>query len=126
VKPRRALTLVCLVVLVACLVVPVFAADAAKKKAKKKGKKAYDYENSRYKAYHELSDSEPRTYRFDARGNPIPPPGSKKKGAKGAKKASSDAPAAEEEKAASEEPAAESCSPGESCGADGAKAEKTE
>jgi hypothetical protein len=119
VKLRRLLSIACLLLLVACLVMPALAADAAvKKKLKKKAKKGYDYENSRYKSYHALVDGEPKTYRFDARGNPVPPPGSKKKGAKGKKAASSEEPAAD-----AEAPAADGCESGASCGADGAKAE---
>lgn len=34
-------------------------------------KKGYDYEKSKYKSYRALTDSEPRTYRFDEKGNPI-------------------------------------------------------
>lgn len=40
--------------------------------AKKKG---YDYEKSKYKS---LTESEPKSYKFDAKGNPIPPAAKKK------------------------------------------------
>lgn len=46
----------------------------ARSKSKNDKKKNYDYEKSKYKAYRALTDSEPRTYRFDEKGNPIPPP----------------------------------------------------
>ena len=65
-------------------------AATSKKKAKKKG---YDYDKSRYKAYGVLTDPEPRTYRFDENGNPVPPPGSKKTAKKAKKKKSDDAAA---------------------------------
>lgn len=71
-------------------------APKPKKKAKKggKGKKGYDYEASKYKSYRTLSDNEPRSYRFDESGKPIPP-GGKKKPAKKKKKV--EAPPAEDE-----------------------------
>jgi hypothetical protein len=62
---------------------------AALAKTKKKKKKSDDYDESRYKAYGVLVDHESHTYRFDERGNPIPPPEAKKKGKK-KKKVSSD------------------------------------
>ena len=80
---------------------PAFSAPA-KKKVKKK---AYDYENSKYKAYQELTD-EPRTYRFDERGNPIPPKDKKKAAAKKKKKSEAEA----------KEPAeGRACGAGEAC-----------
>ncbi len=85
---RRLLTLfLALCIAVACLG-PAFCAPA-KKKAKKK---AYDYENSKYKAYRELAD-EPRTYRFDERGNPILPKDKKKAAAKKKKNSEEKEPA---------------------------------
>ena len=105
----------------------------SKKKAKKKAK-GYDYENSRYKAYKELV-GEPKTYRFDERGNPIPPPDAKKKQAgKKKKKILSDEAAVSPEDSdpasptgdSGDAPAAENCAEGESCGAGAAKAEKAE
>jgi hypothetical protein len=61
--------------LIALLV--AFPASAAGKTKKKP--KPYDYESSKYKAYRALTDDEPKSYRFDMKGNPIPPVSSKKK-----------------------------------------------
>lgn len=53
---------------------------AALAKAKKVKKKAKDPDaGSRYKFFHALDDHQSPTYRFDAYGNPIPPPESRKK-----------------------------------------------
>jgi hypothetical protein len=90
------------------------AASTSEKKRPKKKPAAYDYEKSRYKAYKALVD-EPRTYRFDERGNPIAPPAPGKKGAKKSKAAP---PQAEE---APPKPACEqdnSCGPGDEKPAD--------
>ena len=48
------------------------------KKSAKSKKKGYDYEKSKYKAYRVLTDKETRSYKFDEKGNPIPPASKKK------------------------------------------------
>ncbi len=94
---RRALPLLLASALLAAWLAPAAKADdgasagasvmpeVAHKKPKKK-KKGYDYEKSRYKAYGALTDLEPKTYKFDENGNPVPPPGSKKTASKKKKK----------------------------------------
>lgn len=63
---------------------PLFASDEAavepvKKPAKKKPvKKGYDYERSKYKS-RELAEGEVKTYRFNAKGEPVLPADKKKK-----------------------------------------------
>lgn len=59
--------------------------ERPKKKAKKK---AYDYEQSKYKAYKALTEDQERTYRFNERGEPVKPGAKKKKAKKPAKKSS--------------------------------------
>ena len=46
---------------------------------KKGSEKPYNYEKSKYKAYHAFTGKK-RTYRFDSKGKPIAPPKSSKKG----------------------------------------------
>lgn len=92
---------------------------AAAKPKKKAAKKAYDYEKSKYKAYGALVDKEPKTYRFDNKGNPIPPPSKKKKSSK---KKSLPAkavpkPALRSAEAPKDDPPGKSCGSGESCAA---------
>lgn len=80
-------------------------AGAAEGARKKKKVKKDEYENNKYKSYRVLTPEEPRTYRFDAKGNPIPVDKPKKKRKK--KRLSS-----EDEAAASceESPESEACS----------------
>lgn len=71
------------------------AAPKAKSKSKKKAKgqskaKKKEAESSQYRFPNALSDGEPKTYRFDANGNPIPPPSKKKKTTKKKKKKGAD------------------------------------
>lgn len=61
----RALALLCLMLLSA-------GASAAEGVGKKKKSKKDEYEGSKYKSYRVLTDEEPRTYRFDENGQPIP------------------------------------------------------
>lgn len=67
--------------------------EAPKPKKSKKAKKAkgYDYEASKYKSYRTLADNEPKSYKFDEAGKPIPP-GGKKKPVKKKKKAEAPPP----------------------------------
>ena len=95
--PRRRLVVVAALCLVAASLTPAFA--TVKKKTKKKG---YDYDKSRYKAYGALTDLEPKTYRFDENGNPVPPPGSKKTAKKKKKSAAASCDGAEACAASSE------------------------
>ncbi len=64
--------------------------SAPKTKKKKKGKSAKkngkEDEPSKYLYPNTLSDGQPRTYRFDANGNPIDPEGAKKPAGKKKKK----------------------------------------
>ncbi|MDD5657391.1 MAG: hypothetical protein PHF00_09085 [Elusimicrobia bacterium] len=62
-------------------------APPAPKRQTKRKKKEYDYSKSKYKVYRALTGKEPRTYRFDENGNPIPPADKKKKTVKKNKKA---------------------------------------
>lgn len=75
--------LLTLLLVVAC-VLPAFAAK--KKAVKKKVKSGDDYEQSKYRAYKELSSSDEHSYRFDQYGNPISADAKKKKPAKKKKK----------------------------------------
>lgn len=57
---------------------PAFSQDeVAKPKPKKKPVKAYDYDRSKYKS-RELTEGEIKTYRFNAKGEPVVPGGKKK------------------------------------------------
>lgn len=88
--------------LVLCALLLAISAGAAEAAKKKKKVKKDEYEEHKYKSYRVLTD-EPKTYRFDANGNPIPVEQPKKKKKK--KKLSS-----EEADAACEENA-DSCAP---------------
>lgn len=65
---------------------PLFASDPVepvvepvkKKKPVKKPKKGYDYDRSKYKS-RELAEGEIKTYRFNAKGEPVLPADKKKK-----------------------------------------------
>lgn len=77
--------------LLAAAAAPAFADDgAAKPKPKKKPVKAYDYDRSKYKS-RELAEGEVKTYRFDAKGEPVKPV-VKKKAAPGKEKKRSEPP----------------------------------
>lgn len=109
---RRFLALILALLFAATCLAPVFADDAAPKK--KKAKKKDEYENSKYKSYKVLAD-EPRTYRFDANGDPIPTDEEKKRLKKKDKK---------KKKSDDDEVAAPACAETETCQDDGEPAEK--
>lgn len=109
---RRTLPLLLILALAAVAARPAAAQDASgsddaqaaakvapakkAKKAVKKKKKAYDYDNSKYKAYRQLvSDNGHHSYFFDQHGNPIPVGGKKKAAVKKKKKADDDAASCE-------------------------------
>jgi hypothetical protein len=112
---RRFLTLLLTLVLVVVFLVPVFAQDDEAPK-KKKAKKKDPYEGNKYRSYKVLVN-EPRTYRFDAQGNPIPTDEEKKK----LKKAASKKKKSSED---DETAAAPSCGDAEPC-EDGGKKKPT-
>lgn len=72
---------------------PTDAAVTFESGKKAKVKKPYDYEKSRYKSYRVLIGPEPRTYRFDEKGNPIQPKVKKPPVKKAVKKAPKKTPA---------------------------------
>ena len=75
-----------ILVVMFCLVLAAVAAQAKPAKKKIKKKKPVDYASSQYKDYRVLIDHDSPTYRFDRKGNPIPPPSAKKKHLKKRKK----------------------------------------